>query len=264
MPQITLVLPYYNEEHFILPTLQALAAQDSREFRLVIVNNASTDGSPALVSDFLASCDFAHAHVEEATPGVVSALMRGIAEAKDSGAPYIGFLNADVIYPPHYVSTCLRLFAANPAATSVMSIDLYAPADSDAGKAQLKRVMLASRLLPRKCHAGTYAQAWRLAPFVEAGGFDTAIWPYVLEDHEIMVRMMHRGPSIYDPGHYCFPSTRRTNSTSVSWNGPEKIAYGLLPSWLMPWFFYRHLAGKFRRRNMMSAALRQRTWEAAP
>ena len=72
MPKrITLVLPYYNEEHYILPTLRAIAAQDTRDFRLIIVNNRSSDGSPALVEAFLAASNIDYAHVEEDTPGVV-------------------------------------------------------------------------------------------------------------------------------------------------------------------------------------------------
>ncbi len=256
--RIALVLPYYNEQDYITPTLEAIAAQDTRDFRLIIVNNRSTDASPALVEAFLAASDIDFAHVEEDTPGVVPALMRGIALAQGE---FIGFLNADTIYPPHYVSQCLVLFDANPAATSVMAIDLYATPDHALGRKRLQRVLFASRVLPKKCHAGTYAQSWRLDPFRAAGAFDSAIWPYVLEDHEIMVRMMDKGPSVYDARHYCFPSTRRTNSAAVSWNAWEKIAYGLLPARMMPWFFYRHLAGKFARRKMLSEALRNRSWE---
>jgi glycosyltransferase involved in cell wall biosynthesis len=256
--RIALVLPYYNEQDFIGPTLEAIAAQDTREFRLIIVNNRSSDRSPAMVEAFLAASDIDYSHVEEDTPGVVPALMRGIGMAQGE---FIGFLNADTIYPPHYVSRCLALFDANPTATSVMAIDLYAAPDSPRGRRRLWRVRFASRVLPKKCHAGTYAQSWRLDGFRAAGAFDSAIWPYVLEDHEIMVRMMHKGPSVYDAGHYCFPSTRRTNSTAVSWNAWEKIAYGLLPPRAMPWFFYRHLAGKFARKKMLSEALRNRSWE---
>jgi len=259
MPKrITLVLPYYNEEHYILPTLRAIAAQDTRDFRLVIVNNRSSDGSPALVEAFLAASDIDYAHVEEDTPGVVPALMNGIAQATGE---FIGFLNADTIYPPHYVSHALALFDANPAACGVMAIDLYDPVGTLAARKRLKRVLIASRVMPKKSHAGTYAQCWRRAPFMAAGAFDSAIWPYVLEDHEIMVRMMDQRAPVYDAGQYCFPSTRRTNSASVSWNCWEKIAYGVLPARAMPWFFYSHLAGRFKRRKMMSEALRNRSWE---
>ncbi|KUR74346.1 glycosyltransferase family A protein [Novosphingobium sp. FSW06-99] len=256
--RITLVLPYYNEENYILPTLRAIAAQDTRDFRLVIVNNRSNDSSPALVEQFLAASDIDYTHVDEDTPGVVPALMKGITLAQGE---FIGFLNADTIYPPHYVSRCLALFDANPTATSAMAIDIYAPPHSGRARRRLRRVLFARWIMPRKCHAGTYAQAWRLDLFRSVGGFDSAIWPYVLEDHEIMVRMMDKGPSIYDRHHYCFPSPRRTNSNAVSWNGWEKIAYGLLPARAMPWFFHSHLAGKFARRKMLSEALRNRSWE---
>ena len=50
--RIALVLPYYNEQDYITPTLEAIAAQDTRDFRLIIVNNRSTDASPALVEAF--------------------------------------------------------------------------------------------------------------------------------------------------------------------------------------------------------------------
>ena len=52
--RISLVLPYYNEAAFILPTLESIAAQDTRDFRLIIVNNRSDDASPAMVKRFLA------------------------------------------------------------------------------------------------------------------------------------------------------------------------------------------------------------------
>jgi len=251
-------MPYYNEARFIPATLESIAAQDTRDFRLIMVNNRSDDASPAMVEAFLAASGLDYLHVEEPEPGIVSALMKGLSLA--SGELF-GILNADVIYPPGYVSQCLALFDANPSASSVMAIDLYHPPESSAARMRLWRVMLAARLLPRKCHAGSYAQAWRIAPLRKAGGFDRAIWPYVLEDHEIMVRMMHSGRSIYSTRHYCFPSTRRTNSRAVSWNRWEKVAYGLLPSRLMPWFFYRYLAAQFARRKMVSAALRNRNWE---
>lgn len=256
--RITLVLPYYNEEAFILPTLEAIAAQNCRDFRLIVVNNRSTDGSPALVDRFLAASDLDYAHVEEPEPGLVCALKKGVALADGE---LLGILNADVIYPPHYVARCLALFDANPRAMSVMAIDIYDRPGSAAARKRLWLRILASRVMPRKCHTGSFGQVWRLAPLREAGGFDRAIWPYVLEDHEIMVRMMNKGSSVYSPAHYCFPSQRRTNTANVSWNGWEKLAYGLLPAPLMPWFFHRYLAGKFARRSLQSEALRNRNWE---
>ncbi|MFX9181117.1 glycosyltransferase family A protein, partial [Acinetobacter baumannii] len=84
----------------------SLIAQTSRDFRLVIVNNRSTDGSPALVAGLLAESGLRHAHVFEDVPGFLPALVRGIAEADSE---LLAVANADVIYPPHYVATILRL-----------------------------------------------------------------------------------------------------------------------------------------------------------
>ncbi len=257
-PRLTIVLPYYNEEAFIGATLQSLIAQTSRDFRLVVVNNRSSDGSPALVESLLADSGLAYAHVLEETPGFLPALVRGIAEADSE---LLAVANADVIYPPHYVATILRLFDANPRATSVMAIDLYDPEGTELADKRKQQVLGAARFLPKKCHAGSYAQAYRMDAYRSCGGFDPAIWPYVLEDHEIMARLMRTGPSVYDRQHYCHPSPRRTNTAQVSWNQLEKILYGLVPFPLLGWFFHGFLAPRFARRKLMNAALRQRSWD---
>ncbi|MFK5047657.1 hypothetical protein ACI4CD_28530, partial [Klebsiella pneumoniae] len=87
-----------------------------------------------------------------------------------------------------------------------MAIDLYDPDGTELATKRKQQVLGAARLLPRKCHAGSYAQAYRMDAYRRCGGFDPAIWPYVLEDHEIMARLMRTGPSVYHADHWCHPS----------------------------------------------------------
>ena len=47
------VVPFYNEEKLILDTLNALRAQDDTNFRTVVVDNASSVRSPAIVREFI-------------------------------------------------------------------------------------------------------------------------------------------------------------------------------------------------------------------
>lgn len=257
-PRLTMVLPYYNEEGFISATLESLLAQSCRDFVLVIVDNRSTDGTHALVERMLAPSHLEYRHVREEMPGFLPALVRGIEEVETE---FFAIANADVIYPAGYVAKVLELFDTNPRATTVMAIDLYAPAESAEARARIARVLRAARWLPRKCHSGSYAQAYRTAAYRTTGGFDPAIWPYVLEDHEIMERMMRTGPSVYSPDHFCHPSPRRTNTGAVSWNGLEKVLYGVIPFPFLRWFFHGFLAPRFARRKLMNAALRKRSWE---
>jgi hypothetical protein len=173
-------------------------------------------------------------HLFEKNPGKINALIKGLSGIN---TPYMATLDADTIYPEDYVRNCLALFEKNSAASCVIAIDLYAPAGSKKAKDQIRRKMLASRIFRRKCHAGAYAQAFRSEAYYVAGGYNPAIWPFVLEDHEIIYRIMKYGAAIYDPSHYCFASDRRTDRSSVNWTTFESIVYTFIPIILMDWFF---------------------------
>ena len=62
---ITLVIPVFNRERLLVRTLDSIAAQDTRRIRLVIVDNASTDGSRR----FAEQCCRAHADVDAIVTG---------------------------------------------------------------------------------------------------------------------------------------------------------------------------------------------------
>lgn len=258
-PAITLVLPYYNEVGFIERTLESLAHQTRRDFRLILVNNASTDESEAVCRALTSS--WAPGSVEhrlEAVPGKIHALIGGIVLVD---TPLFATLDADTIYPPDYVATTIALFAANPAAAMVMAIDIYGDTDARAQRVRRWAVWGLSRLFPRKCHTGAYGQAFRTEAFRRAGGYDERIWDFVLEDHEIVHRVGRFGGLVYAPGHFCWPSTRRADRTSVTWTRSESLLYALLPNRWMDRYFYQFLAGRFRARGLVNRNLRQKNWQ---
>ena len=258
MPRITLVLPYYNEAQFITPTLESLLKQDERDFRLVLVDNASTDGSEAIARAVLAHPGETEiCFLSEPTPGKLHALKSGAALVESE---FLATLDADTVYPPDYVSRCLALFDANPNASSVMAIDLYDPPESRAGRAQRRRVALAAGLFPAKCHTGAYGQAFRTAAYRASGGYDIALWPFVLEDHELPARVMRYGPSVYDQDLFCFPSDRRVDRGHVNWTPFEQLVYLFVPACRLDWYFGTFLAGRLRRRGLENINLRQRDW----
>jgi glycosyltransferase involved in cell wall biosynthesis len=44
-PRLTMALPVYNGEQFITDAILSILAQDYKEFKLVILDNASTDAT---------------------------------------------------------------------------------------------------------------------------------------------------------------------------------------------------------------------------
>ena len=258
-PAITLVLPYYNEVGFIEQTLESLARQTRRDFRLILVNNASTDNSEAVCRALTSSwAPGSVEHYFEAVPGKIHALIGGISLV---ATPLFATLDADTIYPPDYVASTIALFADNPAAAMVMAIDIYGESTAAAQRLRCWSVWALSRLFPSKCHTGAYGQAFRTEAFRAAGGYDEQVWDFVLEDHEIVHRVGKFGGQIYSPRHFCSPSPRRADRSSVTWTRSESLLYILLPHRWMDRYFYRFLAERFRVRGLVNRNLREKNWQ---
>lgn len=257
MALITLILPYYNEAGFIAATLASLAGQADRRFRLVLVDNASSDGSEQIARNACAAMpDISVSFLREPQPGKIHALRAGMAAATTD---YVGTVDADTIYPPDYVKQALAIFARDPSASCALAFGLGPKAGRPM---QLARLRLYARLFPRKCHTGGYGQNFRRDLLDQAGGFGIGIWPYVLEDHEIVHRMQKLGPILYGAGFFCLPSDRRDDRSRCSWSLAERIIYKLLPTVFMDWFFYRFLGPRMAQRGLGNLRLRERGWDS--
>lgn len=258
-PLLTIIIPFFNEEGWIGKTVASLASQCDQRFQLLLVDNGSTDGgvieariAGASLGDRcqIKSCDI---------PGKTHAMQHGLAMVE---TPYVAICDADTLYPESYTEHVITLFEAHPQAAAVMAIDLYSTPTSVAAQKRTAFVLRKSHRFASKCHAGGYAQSFRTEALRAAGGFSTEIWPYVLEDHEVIHRVHRHGASIYHADHYCFPSERRTSRDSVSWNRLERLMYRYMPHIAMDWFLYSFLAARFTKRKTMAAALREKQWEA--
>ena len=255
-PLLTLILCYFNEEDYLGQTLDSLAVQSDRRFRIVLVDNNSTDRSTELARNkMLAMSDISVTFVSELQPGKTFALHAGQAHVD---TPYVATVDADTIYPPDYVRTCIGLFEANPGASSVLA---YSQVEGPRARAITRRLQAYADLFPDKCHAGAPGHAYRTDAFLEAGGFDPERWPYVMEDHEMANQMHLRGRFVYDSDHCCYPSDRRSDSSDCHWTLMERVMYKLLPSRAMQWFWYEFLARRFAARGLGIERLRSKSWK---
>ncbi|MEO5598674.1 MAG: glycosyltransferase family A protein [Novosphingobium sp.] len=252
----TVVLAFYNEADFIEATLDTWARQ-TVPFRFVLVDNASTDNSAELCRARMAQYPgIAFEILDQPLPGHPHALEMG---TKVAQTEFIALADADTIYPPDYLAKAEALLA-KPDAMAAFAIDLYGDPDNFSSRLRKTKFAVVTRLLSKQCHTGSYGQCFRADIFHAVGGISPSVWPYVLHDHEIAQRILHKGRIIYDTGFWCLASDRRTVSASVRWSLGERLMYHFLPFRTKDWFFYSFLAPRFEERGLSFLNIRERDW----
>lgn len=119
----TIIIPNYNGKHFLGPCLESLSGQTCRDFKILVVDNASTDGS----IEYLKS---QHPETEiiacRQNYGFSGAVNKGI---RHSRTPYVILLNNDTVVDAHFVEEMLRAIEQSPAIFSVSSkmLQLHRP-----------------------------------------------------------------------------------------------------------------------------------------
>jgi len=97
-------VPAFNEAAGIGATLDALAGQTDLDFALVVVDNASTDGTADVVREFAAGAPFAVEVVAEAMRGPGPAADTGFRHAISRGATMLARTDADCVPAPDWVA----------------------------------------------------------------------------------------------------------------------------------------------------------------
>src|SRR5215510_7056299 len=101
-PKVTVVIPNWNGMGRLGDCLETLSAQDMQDFRTIVVDNGSTDGSVAFVRQ-----NFPQVEVIElaSNTGFATAANVGIDR---SASPFVALLNSDTQVYPDWLSTLLE------------------------------------------------------------------------------------------------------------------------------------------------------------
>ena len=110
-PTVTLVVPNYNHARYLAESLGSIAAQTRAPDRVLIIDDASTDDSIAVIERFLADHPGWELIRHTTNQGVVRGQNEAIA-ATDS--EWIGFLGADDALHPTYIEKSLAQAAQFP------------------------------------------------------------------------------------------------------------------------------------------------------
>lgn len=99
---LSIIVPFYNNEDFIVASLSSLFVQIDDDIEVVIINDGSTDMSSELVQQFLAQQRHPHIHfIYQENMGIAQARNVGL---QNSTGRYVTFLDGDDILSGGYLA----------------------------------------------------------------------------------------------------------------------------------------------------------------
>jgi glycosyltransferase involved in cell wall biosynthesis len=105
-PEVSVVIPVHNGEKYLAESIHSVLAQEQVAVEILVVDNASTDGTPAVAGMFPSIRYF---HLEE--KGLAKALNYGVEQCRST---FLSFLDADDLWKPNKLVKQLEAFAEDP------------------------------------------------------------------------------------------------------------------------------------------------------
>ncbi|HET7799657.1 MAG TPA: glycosyltransferase family 2 protein [Humibacillus xanthopallidus] len=201
--RLWVVVPAFNEENGIAATMNALAAQRDRDFRLLVVDNASTDGTVAEIERSCAASNLAVLIITEPRKGTGAAADTGVRHAIAHGATHVLRTDADTLPVPGWTAAARRAFAGG---ADLVTGPMRARSDEVRLKRWERAVLPAvigvcqtfGRLRPSNRAPGLHGP-YRMSPgcnlgvsaraYLASGGFPRTAIEEVHEDRELVNRV---------------------------------------------------------------------------
>lgn len=107
-PKISVIIPAYNQAHYVAQAIQSVLVQTCPDFELIIVDDGSTDATPLII-----------AGIQDPRMRVIRQSNTGLSAARNAGldqssAPFVTFLDADDYFLPHKLELLLNFMESHP------------------------------------------------------------------------------------------------------------------------------------------------------
>ncbi|MEU8621567.1 glycosyltransferase [Streptomyces sp. NPDC048623] len=172
-PRLWAVVPAYNEEAGIGATLAALASQTDTDFTLVVVDNASTDATAAVVRRFAATAPFPVHVVHEEERGTGAAADTGFRYAAAHGAELLVRTDADCLPAAGWIAAARWEFTRGREMACGRSLPRHDESPSPAERYLLPALVRATALYGR--YRTEHRHPRYRAPYVLCHGHNLAI-----------------------------------------------------------------------------------------
>lgn len=198
--KISAIVPVYNRSRVVLDALESIAAQQLPPSEVLVIDDASTDGTPEVVAQWIQGRKFPFPVrlIRQTKAGAAAARNLGAAQA--DGCDLLAFLDSDDLWEKDYLERMVRGLASAPDAVAA-SCD-RAGLDLQTNKTKitvLKRMQgAATTTILMEGPPGMPNTIIRSKAFHALGGFDPTLSSS--QDFDLFLRLSVAGPWSYVPG----------------------------------------------------------------
>ena len=111
MPKVDVIIPAYNAAHYLPIAIESVMAQTLEDWRIVLVDDGSTDNTADVVSPYLESLGKKLLYLRQPNGGLPAARNAAI---RNSSAEFLALLDADDIWLPNRLQDSLKSFEGRP------------------------------------------------------------------------------------------------------------------------------------------------------
>ena len=104
---VSCIIPVFNGERYLREALDSILAQTHRPFDIIVVDDGSTDGTPAVVAGYGVQVRY----VRQPNTGPAAARNLGV---RSGGGEFIAFLDADDLWHPEKLARQMTRFREQP------------------------------------------------------------------------------------------------------------------------------------------------------
>jgi glycosyltransferase involved in cell wall biosynthesis len=177
---VSIVLPVYNGARYLAESIQSCLDQTYANWELIIVDDASTDDTPAIIAGFAARDSRVRSLRHETNKRLPATLNDGFAQARGA---YLTWTSDDNRYRPEALATLVRALDANPDAAFVYAG--YDVIDDDGRYVQTNQAHPPARFI--QGYDAVPCFLYRRAVYEELGGYADDL--FLAEDYEYWLRI---------------------------------------------------------------------------
>lgn len=111
MVEVSVIIPCYNEENFIIECITSVLNQTFKDFEIVVVDDKSTDRSVQIIESLMRENSRIRLIKRNENGGISVARNDGI---RNASGRYICMLSSDDIFRPNYLKTMLKTIERHP------------------------------------------------------------------------------------------------------------------------------------------------------